>query len=242
MKAIVPLGESPFHYNDYTIWRFMHYWQQVAEVMRLEPQSVLEIGPGDNTVSDFLTRKGINVVTADNDPALQPDYLINLLDVNFADKINRTFDLCLASAVLEHLPFKHVRRVLNQLSNLASYLVISVPYTTIRLFPERPDYGKVISCEGRVMTFIPYYFLNVPLDILRFCKSLLVNRSYRQARSKLRFGFTDYPESFQGHHWDCGFWPFRPAVVRRLLAEDFIIHREKIYVNTNCIFWVLSRH
>ncbi|TSA09135.1 MAG: hypothetical protein D4R73_07320 [Deltaproteobacteria bacterium] len=240
MKTITPLGESPFNYHDYTIWRFIHYWQQITEIMRLRPKSVLEIGPGDHTVSDFLIRKGLDVVTADNDPAVKPDNVIDLLDMNFVDKFDRSFDLCLASEVLEHLSFKHFLRVLVQLGNLARFILISVPYTTIRLFPERSDYGKVISCEGRLMTRIPYYCLNIPLDISRFFKTLLFSGSVSDARSQLRFGLTDYPDSFQGHHWDCGFWRFRPAVIRRLLADDFIVHREKVYVNTNCIFWVLS--
>jgi hypothetical protein len=240
LKTLTPLGKSPFNYNDYTVWRFIHYWQQIDEVMRLGPKSVLEIGPGDHTVSDFLIRKGLDVVTADNDPAVKPDYLIDLLVPNFKDKFDRKYDICLLSEVLEHISFKYFVRILVEIGELARFIVISIPYTTIRLFPKRINYGRVISCEGRLMTNIPYYYLNIPLDILRFFKSLLSTRSLSVAKSKLRFGLINYPDSFQGHHWDCGFWPFRPSVVRRLLANDFIIHSEKVYVITNCIFWVLS--
>jgi hypothetical protein len=243
MKVLEPLGISDFNYQDYTVWRFIHYWHQIELVLRLRPKSVLEIGPGDHTVSDFLIRKGIDVSTLDNHDALKPDYLIDLLDPNFTEKINQKFDICLASQVLEHVSFGNFISILKKLAQLAEYLVISVPYTTIRLFPERPDYGKIISCEGRLMTHIPHYFINIPLSILRFSKSVLMREGFQAAKSRLHFGAEQYPETFHGHHWDCGFWPFRPSMVRKALMKNFIIHREIIYVSTNCIFWVLSvRH
>lgn len=240
MNTIVPLGESQFNYTDYTVWRFIHYWQQLDLVMSLQPRSVLEIGPGDHTIADFLRRKGIEVITADNDPAIKPDYLVNLLDPDFEKRFDQKFHLCLASEVLEHLSFEHFIKTLIKLGSLAEILAISVPYTTVRLFPDRPNYGRLVSCEGRLLTHIPFYFVNIPHDLLRFAKTLLKKRSLKEAKDRLRFGRQDYPDSYHGHHWDCGFWPFRPSKIRRMLSENFAIRLEKVYVNTNCIFWVLE--
>jgi hypothetical protein len=237
-----PLGESKFNYRweDYTIWRFIHYQQQVASVLKLRPQSVLEIGPGDHLVSDFLRRKGIHVETADCDVALQPDYLIDLREPMFANEISRRFDVCLASEVLEHLSFRHFNRVTFTLGGLARYLIISVPYGTVRLLPDRPDYGRFISCEGRIMTRIPNYAYKTLISTLRAFKWLLMFRKYTEILNLFSQKINNYPDSYNDHHWECGEWATRPSVVRRNLKLNFRIHEEIAHIDTNCVIWVLS--
>jgi SAM-dependent methyltransferase len=136
--TVKALGESVFHYQDYTVYRFIHYFQQIHHVLNLEPKKILEIGPGDHTVTDFLRRKGgVVVKTFDNDPNLFPDYLG---DIREELKINERFDLVLASEVFEHMNIKWLPIILENIKNVlvdGGYLVVSLPYSTIRLFPER---------------------------------------------------------------------------------------------------------
>ena len=52
---------EPNHYFDKsydTKERFISYWHQVNEIVRLEPDSVLEIGIGSGFVSKYLKEKG----------------------------------------------------------------------------------------------------------------------------------------------------------------------------------------
>ena len=97
------LGDSIFSYKDYSVYRFLHYYQQISYVLPLKPNEILEIGPGDHTITDFLRRKGIKVDTMDNDPQLHPDFLH---DIRNSFPQMQKWDLVLASEVFEHMNIK----------------------------------------------------------------------------------------------------------------------------------------
>src|ERR1700694_3362087 len=98
ISAPPKLGDSPFNYDDYSAFRFIHYWQQIHHIRKLKPGKILEIGPGDHTVTDFLRRKGFGIQTLDNDSRLHPDYQ---RDIRERLNIDARFDLVLACEVLD---------------------------------------------------------------------------------------------------------------------------------------------
>src|SRR3989344_6985651 len=61
--------------------RWMSYWYQVKEVLSFEPQTVLEIGVGNMTVSDYLKKLGIKITTCDFDKNLKPDVVASVLSL-----------------------------------------------------------------------------------------------------------------------------------------------------------------
>jgi predicted SAM-dependent methyltransferase len=239
-QQVNSLGDSVFNYKDYTEYRFIHYFQQIELVLKYNPKTILEIGPGDYTVTDFLRRKGFAVKTADNDEKLYPDYLVDIKnDIN----INENFDLILASEVFEHAKFERLEGILNNVGkclNDNGFIVFSVPYSTIRLFPERPDYGKTVSCEGRVYTAIPYHRIQLFLTILRGFYRLLIKKSeFKKACEYFRV--PDQPdEDVNIHHWDAGFHPTTIKEIQNILLKYFNIIEQKIYINTNCVFFVIQ--
>jgi SAM-dependent methyltransferase len=236
---VAGLGDSIFNYSDYSPDRFLHYHQQLQFVLARRPSTVLEIGPGDHTVTDILRRKGIDVDTLDSDPKLLPTYLG---DIRQPFAIDRRYDVVLASEVFEHMNIRWLPVVMANICRVMApggTLVTSMPYSTVRLFPPRSTYGRVISCEGRVHTHVPLHVADVMIWPLRALYRALVQRSgLRHALAQRTFPvYAD--DRVDVHHWDLGVAPTTRSVVRRLLADQFLIDEERAFVNTNCVFFVL---
>jgi septum formation topological specificity factor MinE len=238
---IQPLGDSQFNYQDLTVFRFIHYYQQIINILKLKPSRVLEIGPGDHTITDFLRRKGIYVKTFDNDKNLFPDYYGDIRE-DFG--IKEKFDLVLASEVLEHINFKYVETVIENIYKVIDkngYLIISLPYSTLRLFPERQDYGRIASCEGRIYTFIPIGWIYPLYALARGIHRFIIKKeNFKEA-----FVFTpfkQYPDDrFDVHHWDLGYQPNLQKKLSKIFKKHFLLEEKKIYINTNCIFYILKK-
>lgn len=234
------LGKSAFNYQDYTAERFLHYFHQVSIILRLRPKKVLEIGPGDYTVTDFLRRKGIVVKTLDNDPNLFPDYKG---DIRKPLSVPEKFDLVLASEVFEHMDVSWLETILQNLKSVivnGGYLIVSLPYSTIRLFPPRSDYGKIISCEGRLKTHMPFSYAQPFLTLLRGVYRLSKGQNLRSAFQY--FVYPKYPDdNLEVHHWDLGFYPTTIRATRKKFAKYFQVIEEKASVQMNCVFFILKK-
>lgn len=107
------------NYNNRETW--MNFWHQVKAVLKLNPKKILEIGPGNKTVTDMLKKAGVKVVTVDIDPALEPDVVASVLDLPFEDL---AFDAVLCSEVLEHLPYEYFIPALKELSRVSGGRII----------------------------------------------------------------------------------------------------------------------
>ena|GEM_PF-4125199 len=230
------LGDSVFNYRQYSEFRFLQYYQQIVHVVRLRPRTILEIGPGDHTVTDFLRRKGYTVRTLDSDPMLFPDFLV---DVRQEFDLGEWFDVVLASKVLEHLPAGMVGAVLDRMARHlapAGHTVIAVPYSTIRLCRRGCTWFRG---SGRQIPYphLPRYWLEVPA---RFVRGLWRRTRFshpREVRDSF-FGKKVPGDAVDVHHWDLGRWPTTRRWMRGLLAERFREVSEFVYVNTNCVFFV----
>jgi SAM-dependent methyltransferase len=233
------LGDSPFNYEDFGDEVFRHYYKVIQYVRSVNPKTVLEIGPGDHTVTDYLRRKGIVVETFDNEPKLHPDYLG---DVREPLAVGKSFDAVVACEVFEHLYFKYLPRILENIGavlNPDGHLVVSLPYSTVRLFPKRTKYGRILSCEGRLLTHIPYWLLIQPF--LPYVRAV-----YRFFKGKKPYYspeyFPDHPEDqFEYHRWDVGLRPTTIGTVEKVFEERFsIVSREKA-VPLGIVYWVLRK-
>jgi ubiquinone/menaquinone biosynthesis C-methylase UbiE len=105
--------------------RWVSYWQQAHEVLAAAPENCLEVGVGNGTVRRTLEASGIEVVTVDLDPALEPD---RVGDVRALPCEDGEFDVALCAQVLEHLPFGDVRRALAEIHRVCRRrAIVSVP-------------------------------------------------------------------------------------------------------------------
>lgn len=99
----------------------MNYWHQIDLVLATGAKRVLEIGPGDQTVTAMLRKNSVEVTTVDIDEHLKPDVVASVAALPFPDA---SFDLVLCSEVLEHIPYEEFPKALAELKRVSRGKVI----------------------------------------------------------------------------------------------------------------------
>jgi ubiquinone/menaquinone biosynthesis C-methylase UbiE len=139
-------GVEPEHYvnESYnTKERFISYWYQINELLKLKPRYVLEIGVGNRFVSQYLMEKRINIVTLDVDKRLRPDVIGSVLDIPFPE---RSFDIVACYEILEHLPYNNFHKALVEIFRVSSsFAALSLPDVdrVYRLAMQIPRLGEI---------------------------------------------------------------------------------------------------
>lgn len=135
---------KPNHYfvNSYDSKnRFISYWHQINEIIKLNPKKVLEIGIGNGFVSKYLKERKVNILTLDVDKRLNPDIVGSVLNIPFSDE---SFDVVACYEVLEHLPFENFSKALSEIFRLSkSYAILSLPDASrvYRVYLQIPKIG-----------------------------------------------------------------------------------------------------
>lgn len=96
--------------------RWKNYWYQADMILESGARTVLEIGPGDGSVTNLLRKNGIEVTTVDIDPRLKPDVVASVEKLPFPDN---AFDAVLCSEVLEHIPYKKFPAALKEIHRVS---------------------------------------------------------------------------------------------------------------------------
>lgn len=109
--------------------RWFSFWQQIEEVKKNKPESILEIGAGSNIVKFVLDKIGYNVKTLDFDSANKPDFFgdVTKMDLSSLPK----FDLVMACQIFEHIQYNDFLKTLERIKIITrKHLVISLPFAT----------------------------------------------------------------------------------------------------------------
>jgi hypothetical protein len=140
---------SKEHYNfeTYTdLRRWVSYWNQIREVLNLNPKSVLIIGSGDGVVSDYLKKHVDTVHTFDVASDLKPDIQGSVLDID--THLSQKYDVILCCQVLEHLPYENFEKVLAKIQKFSTHLILSLPYS----------HTNILEIFFRLPRSISFYF------------------------------------------------------------------------------------
>lgn len=138
------LQVEPNHYfNEFydSKKRWISYWHQINEIIKLNPKRVLEIGIGNSFVSKYLKERKLNIVTLDIDSRLNPDVVGSVLNIPLKDN---SFDVVACYEVLEHLPYENFSRALSEIFRVSnSYAILSLPDVSrvYRLYVHIPKMG-----------------------------------------------------------------------------------------------------
>lgn len=106
--------------------RWVSFWHQIDEVVKLEPKNILEIGPGNKFVTNNLKELNLKITTLDVNDLYHPDVIASVLDMPFKDN---EFDLILCAEVLEHLPLENFTEALKEIKRVTSnQVILSLPF------------------------------------------------------------------------------------------------------------------
>ena len=118
-----------YYYKDYdNLMRFISYFYQIDSLIKTKPKTILEVGVGNKTVSNYLKQFGFDVTTCDFDENLNPDKVADIRKLPFE---NNKFDVGIACEILEHIPFDDVSIALSELERVSKKSgIISIPYSS----------------------------------------------------------------------------------------------------------------
>ena len=105
--------------------RWASIWHQLDEIQQLEPESVLEIGPGPGVFKSLVANLGVNIETLDIDPELKPDHVSSVTAMPLGSS---SYDVVCAFQVLEHLPYEVSLNAFKEMVRVSRRnVVISLP-------------------------------------------------------------------------------------------------------------------
>jgi ubiquinone/menaquinone biosynthesis C-methylase UbiE len=176
------------YYSGYdNLERFIAYHYQIELLNKLNirksDSNILEVGVGNNTVSNYLRQNKYNIITCDYDVRLKPTVSANVIKLPF---INNCFDVVLCFEVLEHIPWENINLVLSEINRVThKYAIISIPYSSIvfNLVLSSPQNKRIFNNSYLKLFYlrIPYFFKKVKFDGEHYWEM------GRSRHSKLRF-------------------------------------------------------
>ena len=170
------------------------YYLQMLTIRKLGVTSVLEIGPGENFVADYLRTLGVTYDTMDIVEQSKPMILGRLEDIDEQDYLQR-WQLVCAFQMLEHSPYELFVENIRKMSAMSSeYVFISVPYSC---------FGFTLSLKlafGQSRRISKTFSMHFPL--------FAPNRRYRDEYRK------EFPWAV--HYWEIG---RRGFPLRRILTD-----------------------
>lgn len=164
-KYKTQVKKSHYNRNNYDgLGRFISYYHQANILTKFNPKNILEIGPGNKTMSNYLKKNGVDIKTCDFDKTLSPDIVASVLNLPIKDDF---YDVACAFEVLEHLEFKDSIKALREMKRVAKKAVIlSLPYSSIYFnFHFNSNFlGGFRIINKEISIRIPQFFRNAKFD------------------------------------------------------------------------------
>ncbi|MDR3159202.1 MAG: methyltransferase domain-containing protein [Zoogloeaceae bacterium] len=186
------------HYRkNLNLITFTNCSYQIRDCLSLageEASRVMIIGVGNGVEAAVLRHLGMEVVTMDIDPHLNPEVIASAADLPFKDK---SFDVVIASHVLEHLPFACFDGCLREIARIGRHALIYLPFAC--LVPElrlsiRPLFSKSLRL------CIPLFWKDYRFDGFHYWEIGVRKYSLARIRREIEKKFT-IREAYHNQDW-----------------------------------------
>ena len=148
------IGKEAYNFKKYCDQdRWSSYWHQIDEILKHNPENVLEVGVGDKVVASYLKNNtNIKYTSLDIASDLNPDIAGSIDGMLLSDS---SFDCVCAFEVLEHLPFQKFKKSLSELRRVSSKnALISLPHWGRHFSIDiRLPYLKRLKCKYKLNLF-----------------------------------------------------------------------------------------
>lgn len=122
------VDKKAYNFHKYCgLGRWISYWYQINEILKIGPRSILEIGGGDKFLENYLKNNtDIEYKNLDIAEDLNPDILGSVDSMPLPDN---SFDMVCAFEILEHLPFEKLEKSLKEIYRVSrGDVIISLPH------------------------------------------------------------------------------------------------------------------
>lgn len=209
--SVMPVDREEWA-RQLNLCNFVNAYYQYKDVQSCgDVKKILIIGPGQGLDTHIFKWRGFEVTTFDIDETFHPDVIGSAHDLSmFGDK---SFDVIIASHVLEHLPVPYLDQCLAEFARVGAYSIVYLPVAG-RHF----QFQAKLDVKGINLSFMfdLFNYLHKPDGVTaRYCQGM--------------------------HYWEMGMQGFTSGALAKRFSEHFNIVKRYRNKDWNPSYnWVLK--